>query len=338
MFSSRKLLGTVSGIAVLAVLLANYAAPDPSGPHTAPSSSGTVTHTLLLDWLPNPDHSGIYVAQAENDFQKQGVNVKVQTPSGTADAAKMISTGQIDLAISYEPDTIMAAAQGMKVQAVASLIPNVLSSLIITGKDRSVTDLKGMTIGNPGLATSLPTLSSVLAQNGMTESDVKNVSLSTGGVEPLLAGKVDAIFGYYSNVEGVQLAEQGDYTVLPFDKIGVPSFDELVLVANPDRLKSDSSYASFVKKTIVALKEGFASANADPDAAYDAIAPVAKGYDDTTLKNMVKATVPEYDNPQGFGSMDPKQWDSYAQWMHQNGLIDKSYKGSDAMTTEYLPD
>lgn len=338
MFSSRKLIGTVAGLAVAAILLAGYAAPDPSGPNTPSGSSKEVTHTLLLDWLPNPDHSGIYTARAEGDFKKQGVNIKIQTPSGTADAAKMVSTGQIDLAISYEPDTIMAASQGMKVQSVASLIPNVLSSVIITGKDRNITDLKGAEVGNPGLSTSLPTLKYVLEHAGMKQTDVKNVSLSTGGVEPLLAGKVSAIFGYYSNVEGVQLSEQGDYTVLPFDKIGVPSFDELVLVANPERLKSDSQYADFVRKTIAALKSGFATASENPSKAYDAIAPVAKGYDDATLRKMVEATVPEYDNNKGFGYMDKAKWNSYADWMYKNGLIDTHYHGENAMTNEYLPE
>lgn len=333
---TKHLTATIAICAATALLLSGCAAPDPSGPGGSAQTKDEATHTLLLDWLPNPDHSGIYLAQSEGDFTKQGVNIKTQTPSGTADAAKMVSTGQIDLAISYEPDTIMAAAQGMKVQAVAALIPTVLSSLIVKGKNKTVQDLQGTSVGNPGLATSIPTLGYVLRKNGMSESAVKNVSLSTGGVEPLLADKVSAIFGYYSNIEGVQLSEQGDYTILPFDQIGVPSFDELVLVANPDRLKADSEYANFVRKTIIALKSGFAAASSNPDKAYDAIKPVAKGYDDKTLQKMVAATVPEYKNDNGFGHMDQKEWDSYADWMYQNGLIESEYQGRDAMTTDYL--
>jgi putative hydroxymethylpyrimidine transport system substrate-binding protein len=318
---------------VAAITLSGCSAPDPS---QQSGGSGENTHTLLLDWLPNPDHSGIYMAETTGAFKNRGLNVKVQTPSGTADAAKMVSTGQIDVAISYEPDTILAASQGMNVVAVASLIPTVLSSLIITGKDKTVQDLKGMKVGNPSLASSVPTLNYVLQQHGMQPGDVTNVSLSTGLDQPILAGKVDAVFGAYKNIEGVTLREGGDFTILPFDQIGVPAFDELVLIANPDRLQSDKQYSEFVQQCLSALKDGFAAASDDPQAAFEAIKPDAEGYDEAQLKEITENTVPLYNNPNGFGYMDSQKWDSYAQWMFENKLIEKQIKGSDAMTMDYL--
>ena len=328
-----------TSIAALAstALLLSFAAcstPDPAGNGKADSED---SHTILLDWLPNPDHSGIYLAEENGAFKENGLDINIQTPSGTADAAKMISTGQVDLAISYEPDTVMAAANGMKVTAVASIIPEVLSSLIITGKDKTVNDLKGQSVGNPSLATSVPTLNYVLKEHGLSESDVTNVSLSTGLIEPLVNNQVAAVFGAYKNIEGVQLESEGDYTVLPVDDIGVPSFDELVVIANPDRLKDDDDYAEFVTKCLKALKEGFADAQEHPDQAYEAIKPVAEGYDEALLKAMVEATVPAYENSLGFGRMDPDAWDSYADWMLENSIIEQEIKGSDCMTNDYLP-
>ena len=332
---NKKISTAVALVASSTILLTATAcaAPDPSGSTTDGDGE---SHTILLDWLPNPDHAGIYMAKDDGAFKDKGLSVKIQAPSGTADAAKMISTGQVDLAISYEPDTIMAASQGMKVKAVASLIPEVLSSLIIKGNDKTIADIKGTTVGNPSLATSVPTLNYILKQNGMSESDVTNVSLSTGLVEPLLNDKVSAVFGAYKNIEGVQLSEEGNYTVLPFDQIGVPSFDELVLIANPDRLKNDKEYANFVTNALQALKTGFSDAQADPNKAYTAIKSVTQGYDDETLKAMVEATVPAYHNSKGFGTMNANSWDSYAAWMYDNGLIDKAIEGRSVMTNDYL--
>ena len=329
----------ISGLAVVtgAAMLISFTAcstPDPAGQEKADSQD---THTLLLDWLPNPDHAGIYLAKENGEFKSNGFELTIQSPSGTADAAKMVSTGQVDLAISYEPDTIMAAAQGMKVIAVAALIPGVLDSLVIAGKDKTVNDLKGQSVGNSSLATSVPTMNYILKSHGLNENDVTNVSLSTGLVEPLVNNQVAAVIGAFKNVEAVQLAGEGDYTVLPLDTIGVPSYNELVVIANPDRLNNDEDYAAFVRKCLAALKQGVADAQAHPDQAYEAIKPVAEGYDEALLKNMVEATVPTYENPLGFGRMDSNSWDSYADWMLENGLIEQGITGSDCMTNDYLP-
>ena len=59
--------------------------------------------TVLLDWFPNPDHIALYLAQKDGDFTKQHLNVTFQSPSNSTDALKLVSLGQVPLAISYEP-------------------------------------------------------------------------------------------------------------------------------------------------------------------------------------------------------------------------------------------
>ena len=327
-----------SGLAVAttAAMLISFAACSTPDPAQGGKADSQETHTLLLDWLPNPDHVGIYLAKENGAFKENGIELNVQAPSGTADAAKMVSTGQVDLAISYEPDTIMAASQGMKVISVAAFIPEVLDSLVIAGKDKTVNDLKGKSVGNSALASSVPTMNYILKSHGLREQDVTNVSLSTGLIEPLVNNQVAAVIGAFKNVEAVQLVGEGDYTVLPLDQIGVPSYNELVVIANPDRLNNDEDYAAFVRKCLTALKQGVADAQEHPDDAYEAIKPVAEGYDEALLKKMVQATVPTYENPLGFGQMDADSWDSYADWMLENGLIEQEIAGSDCMTNDYL--
>ncbi len=84
--------------------------------------------TLMLDWFPNVDHLPIYVAQERGYFSEEGVAVKILSPSDTADALKLAAAGKVDLAVSYEPQTVMAAAQGIEVRVVGRLIehPRVL--------------------------------------------------------------------------------------------------------------------------------------------------------------------------------------------------------------------
>ena len=72
--------------------------------------------TLMLDWFPNVDHLPIYVAQEKGYFAAEDLQVKIISPSDTADALKLAVAGQVDLAVSYEPQTIIAAAEGLPVR------------------------------------------------------------------------------------------------------------------------------------------------------------------------------------------------------------------------------
>jgi putative hydroxymethylpyrimidine transport system substrate-binding protein len=291
--------------------------------------------TVLLDWFPNPDHVGLYMAEASGAYADQGLSATLQSPSGTSDAAKLVSTEKVDVAISYEPDTILAKSNGMNVVAVASVIPTALNSVIVKG-DADISSLAGKKIGNPGTASSETTLNYILNSNGVDPDSITNVNLSQGLVQPLITGNVDAVIGAYSNIEGVQLAADGDYSIYPVNELGVPNYDELVVIANPDRLESDSAYKDRVERFIKAVQAGTQAAIDDPDAAYDAIKGVAEGYDEDELKEMVNTTVPLLANSEGIGSMDSSQWDDYASWMYENGLLDTEITGSTAMTTELV--
>src|SRR5713101_2075822 len=106
-----------------------------SSPSSGSSSSGggqaMTSTTVLLDWFPNPDHVALYLAQKNGDFSKQHLTVTFQSPSNSTDALKLVSLGQVPLAISYEPEMITAATAGLNVTAVAAMIPTSLNSLII---------------------------------------------------------------------------------------------------------------------------------------------------------------------------------------------------------------
>ena len=121
---------------------------------SASSGGGTAmtNTTVLLDWFPNPDHIALYLAQKDGDFTKQHLNVTFQSPSNSTDALKLISLGQVPLAISYEPETITAATDNLNVAAVAAMVPTSLNSLIISGKSgvSGPAQLAGKTIGTDG--------------------------------------------------------------------------------------------------------------------------------------------------------------------------------------------
>jgi putative hydroxymethylpyrimidine transport system substrate-binding protein len=307
------------------------AAPSPAKP------------TVLMDWFPNPDHASLFLADSQGDFTKAGLaGVNLQAPSGSQDALKLVSTGAMPLGISYEPSVITAASQGLDVEAVAALVPTPLDTLLVSGKS-GITTVKGLIgkkIGTDGNPTTVAVLNTILQKNGVQPSQVQEIAVSQGLIPAMLSGNVQAIIGGYRNVEAVQLKLKGQPPVIfKVEDQGLPTYDELVIVAQKSKLASDPGYAAMVKDFLAGLAQGDAAAQANPSAAVAALKPQIKvgDYTDADLNAMVPVTTAAFKNPLGFGQMNTATWQAFADWMLKNKLITKSVTASDAMTTEYLP-
>jgi putative hydroxymethylpyrimidine transport system substrate-binding protein len=324
-----------AGVAALALLAAGC-----GGSSTA-SGSAQATHVrVLLDWFPNPDHIGFYTAQAHGDFTRQGLDVTLTPPSDQSDPLKLVSTGRVPLGVSYEPDTLIARAQGLHVTAVAAVVPVALNSLIApdTSPVKSPAQLAGHTIGAPGLPSDDVYLSAIYQHYGIDPKTVHKVNVSTDLVVAMLSRKVDATIDGYRNVEAIQLADRGlRPMVVPVTAAGVPPYDELVLVANSEKLASDAGYRSTVRRFVAGLVAGTKAAIANPTVAERALAPVAKGYRRALLDKMVDATAPLLRNPRAVGWLDIARWQSFADWMLARKLLPRHVDAKAAATNSYLP-
>jgi putative hydroxymethylpyrimidine transport system substrate-binding protein len=226
------------------------------------------------------------------------------------------------------------------VKAVAALVPRPLTSLIWL-KDSgvsSVKDLRGKTVATAGIPYQDAYLKVILEHAGLTPGDVDSVDVQ-GALEPaLLSGRADALLGGFSNVEGVDLALRGKQpTVIPVDRLGVPPYDELVLVANSDTL---ASKASDIRLFIAALQRGTEAAAADPSAATREIVDASHGLDPKVTAAEVKRTLPLLEpqhRGQAYGYMDPKAWERFAQFFADQGLIRALPSPADVLTNSLLP-
>ncbi|OAA25368.1 putative hydroxymethylpyrimidine transport system substrate-binding protein [Frankia sp. EI5c] len=327
-----------SGVAaLLAVTLPLVACGDDDS-----SSDGEALRktTVLLDWDPNPDHVALYTAKKAGFFTDAGLDVTFQPPSDPSDPTKLVSTGKIDIGISYEPETIISGSQGLDVIAVGALVPTALLSIAATGDSgvRTVADLAGKTIGTPGLQTNDAFLKTILAKNDIDPASVKSVSIAQDLLSAMVAGNVDATLGSYRNIEGVDLAERGlNPTIIPVTEAGVPDYDELVIIAQKSRLKSDPAYQQLVRDFLSGLAKGNAKVIDDPAGASEIIAAEAEGYDEAIVPKMIDATVPLLKNDEGFGHQDVADWQAFADWMKSEELIEKAVTASEVVTNEYLP-
>jgi putative hydroxymethylpyrimidine transport system substrate-binding protein len=290
--------------------------------------------SLTLDFYANPDHAGIYMAEKRGYFDEAGLDVSIHTPSDPAAPIKQVAAGQTDLAISYEPEVLLAREEGLDVIAVGAIVDRPLTSLIWLKKTGigGVADLRGKTIATAGIPYQDAYLETILARAKLTPADVKTVNVGYGLLPALVGGRAQAMLGGFRNVEGIDLRLRGkDPVVTPVDQLGVPTYDELVLVAREDRLDDDPEA---IRLFLGALARGTAAAVESPGATTEALLAANNDLDPKLTRAEVDATLPLLSKS---GEMDPDEWSRFTEWMRKNGLLSGTAAASgQAFTNEYL--
>src|SRR5215475_1527319 len=340
---ARARLWATAALATAAALLAACGSNSPSSSGSGGSGgSRTSDLTVELDWVPNPDHVGIYYAQNKGYFTKDHLNVSLRTPSNAADPIKLVGLNKVDLAVSYESEMFFGQQEGLPVTAVATIIPVPLNSLIVTPKDHvtSLAQMKGKKVGITGIPSDGAIYTTMLKAGGLTPSQVTSVTVGFNLVPSILSGKVDGIIGGYRNVEAIQIAQEMGQkpAVFPASAMGVPSYAELVLVANRNRLASDKAYADAVRRFVKSLVAGTNGAIKDPSGATQIMEQVSQ-YKVNFLKVSVPYTVTLLKPPAGTktGCINVANWQSFGNWMKQNKLIKITPNASLIATDKYMP-
>ena len=328
------------GLALTAVLAAGallLAACGEQKDRTTPAK--TLSLTLMLDYFPNADHVGIYQALAEGDFTRAGLDVHVQAPSDPSAPLKDLLAGRADVAISYEPELMLARNQGEPLAAFGAIVQEPLTSIVSIGAQHitSAADLRGKRIGYAGIPYQQAYLETILNRAHVPVSSVKLIDVGENLVPAMLSGQVNATIGAYWNYEAIQLAEKGKRpNVIRVNEVGVPNYDELVLVATKATLaKKPNEIRDFVQ----ALARGYESARRDPRAAVANLVHANPGLDRGFQLASVSATLPSF-FPRGpsapWGYQDQAQWNSFGEWMLHHHLISNVNAIVDASTNEYL--
>jgi putative hydroxymethylpyrimidine transport system substrate-binding protein len=317
----------LAALALALVLAACGAKSEEGGNEKQPFS-------LTLDFYPNPDHAGIYMAQRLGYFEEAGLEVTIHTPSDPAAPIKQVAAGRTDLAISYEPEVVLASEQGLDVVAVGAIVGRPLTSMIWLKKSgiRGIAGLRGKTIATAGIPYQDAYLKTILARAGLSLSDVHTVNVGYGLLPAIVGGRAEAMLGGFSNVEGVDLRLRGKQPVVtPVDRLGVPTYDELVLVAKRQRLEEDPEA---VRLFLAALARGTAAAKKSPGATTKALLKANEDLNPKLTEAEVKATLPLLSSS---GRMDPDRWRRFIAWMNENGLISKRPAPPEVLSNAYLP-
>ena len=327
-------------VLVMPVVLLAFALAGCGEKQETAGGGATERVDLVLDYLPNADHAGIYAAIEEGEFEAAKLDVKPRVPSDPSAPLKLLASGRADLAISYEPELLLARAKGADLVAVGALIQKPLTSLVSLGRKpiRRPAALEGKKVGTDGIPYQDAYLKTILEQAGADPDRVTSINVGFNLVPALLTKRVDAVLGMFWNVEGVELRRQDkDPVILRMDEIGVPTYNELIVVA---RAADVRSRGPLLRRFMRALARGHELLRKDIETGVDALVKANPDLDRKLQRAQVRATLPVFfpaDRDRPFGFQDPREWQRYAQWMTDNDLLAQAQTAERAFTNEFLP-
>jgi putative hydroxymethylpyrimidine transport system substrate-binding protein len=298
----------------------------------------TVSHhvTLMLDWYPNSDHAGIYIAIQRGFLARHRIDLTARVPSDTSAQIPLVASGHADFGISYETDLLAARARHIPVKSVMCITQNPLNTVMAltsSGITRP-RQLAGHSVGMAGSPSDIPIVSAMMRHDGSSVSNVRMVNVGYNLLTSLLARKVDAVVGVYWTWEAIQARQRGDaVNVMRVEKWGVPNYCELVLVVSEATIRSQPA---LVRDTVRALQQGYAYAETHPDAAWSALHARFKTLNRALViqsLSLLKGTILA---ARTVGYQDGAQWAAYAHWLIDNHLVSGSVNAAAAFTNQFL--
>ena len=289
---------------------------------------------LALDWYPNANHLGFFIAQQKGYFADENLNVTMYTPSDPSTVLQTVGAGQDDFGMSYQPDVLLARNEGVPVVSILGVVQHPLNSLMTleTSGITRPSELAGKKVGYPGIPTNEPLLETMLKHDGLSGlDDIELVNIGWNISESLISEKVDGVVGAYWTHESINMENIGyPVNVMRMEEWGVPDYYELVLVTSESYLADNEDVA---RRLIRAVKRGFEEAIADPQAGVDVLVAENEGEIDESIDRPgADLLVPMWQLPNGggFGTQEPARWNSFVQWMKDNDMISDSLSADDS--------
>ncbi|PRY25449.1 putative hydroxymethylpyrimidine transport system substrate-binding protein [Aliiruegeria haliotis] len=281
--------------------------------------------TLILDWFVNPDHGPIIVAEELGYFDEAGLEVEVVAPSDPSDPPKLVAAGKADLAISYQPQLHLQVAEGLPLKRVGTLVGTPLTCLLVLedGPIKELSDLKDRKVGFSVAGVEEVLLTKVLGNGGLSMDDVDLINVNWSLSPSLMTGQVDAVMGAFRNFELNQMEIEGvGGRCFYLEEEGLPPYDELIYVANPELMDTDK-----LQRFIAATEKATHYIVNNPEDAWEVFSGTAAELQDELNAKAWVDTWPRFSlAPAG---LDAGRYARFEAFLADSGLIEGTRSVSD---------
>ena len=300
---------------------ATSASPSTASPS---ASASPATIRLALDWTPNTNHTGFFVAEHEGWYTDAAITLRILPYSGTTPET-LIGAHQAECGISFQDSMTFAVAAGVKATSVMAILQRTASQLAVlegASIDRP-RDLDGRVYGGFGYPNEVPTIKFVIQHDG-GKGEFKNVVIDTAAYEALYAKRVDFTIPFTA-WEGVEAGLRGiDLRYFAFTDYGFPEFYQVVLACDPDWLAREPDAA---RRFVAATVRGFELAARDPDAAAQMLIDENPGAFEANPE-LPKASAGllsregyYVDDAGHVGAQTLERWQGYSGFLYDQGLL-----------------
>lgn len=292
---------------------------------------------LVLDWTPNTNYTGLYVAQEKGFFEEEGLQLDIALP-GEAGANQLVAANRAQFGISAQESITEARIQNIPIVSIAAILQHNTSGFASLAKDaiNSPKDYEGKIYGGWGAPVEQAVISSLMKEDGADSSQVEILNIGTSDFFTAIERDIDFSWIYYAwtgieaELRGIDLNMQylKDYSEQLDYYTPVIITNEQLIEKEPDMIRA------FMK----AASKGYEFAIENPDEAADILLKAVPDLDPELVKKSQQWISPKYkDDAARWGEQKEEIWQGYADWLEENNLLEGSFTAKDAFTNEFLP-
>ncbi|MEN6368453.1 MAG: ABC transporter substrate-binding protein [Thermotogota bacterium] len=302
------------------------------------SGAGADVVRIALDWTPNTNHTGIFVAQDAGYFAAEGLEAVVMEPGPTV-GLQLVAAGHAEFAVSMQEEVTMARSQGFPAVSIAALYPHNTSGFA-AARDRGIqtpADFVGRRYGGWGSELENVMIRTVMATAGADASSVELVNMGTLDFATAVRRDLADFFWIFYGWDGIHAQLEGiDFVYIPLTDLA-PELDYYTpVIVTSERLLAENP--SLVSRFLRALARGCVDAAARPDEAAEALLRHAPELDRAlVIASQRWLAVQSVSDISVWGHQDPAVWHRFAQWALEGGLIDEAIDPDAAFTNAFLP-
>ncbi|SFJ17453.1 ABC transporter substrate-binding protein [Thermoflavimicrobium dichotomicum] len=293
--------------------------------------------TVVLDWTPNTNHTGLYVAKEKKYFQNEGLDVQIIQPGKTT-AEQMVASKNADFGISYQEMVTQARTQNIPVISIAAIIQHNTSGFAspVAKNIKRPKDFEGKTYGAFGAPVEQQVIGSLMEKD---HGDVKKVKFSNiGNMDYFTATKKGIDFAWiYYGWTGIEAELRGEKLNMLYltDYSKDLDYYTPVIITSEHKAKQDPET---VRAFMRAVAKGYRYAIEHPNEAADILIHAVPNLDPQLVKKSQAWLSPRYQaEAKEWGYQKKEVWENYARWMKEHKLLEGNFEAEKAFTNEFLP-
>jgi len=333
----KRIMTPIALVLAMGLTSCGGAAPTPTPATPTPKPTPV---TLMLDWVPNTNHTGFFVAQEKGYFTEAGLQVTIIQP-GEVFAEQAVVGGAADFGVSFQEQVTLARAdEGAPLVSLAAIIQSNTSGFATRAEQGadSPADWEGLRYGSFGSPFEAPTLIALMECAGGDFNQLRVVNTGFSDPLALLAEKQTDLAWIFYAWQGIQAQQQG--LALNIEMMSewfncIPDYYTPILITSEQTIKERPEV---VRAFVGAVSRGYTFAIENPDEAASLLLKAAPELDEKLVRASQAWLSPRYrgEAPR-WGEQKLSVWDNYSRWLAENGVLDAPIDAQAAFTNDFLP-